>query len=149
MILPVVLYGCEIWSLTIREEQRLRVIENRMLRRIFGPRSDEVTGGWRKLHNGELNNLYPSTSIITLIRYRRIRLEGHVPRMGGKRNSYSLLVVNPDEMRPLEISRRRWVDNIKVDLGEIRWGGVGCIGLTQDRDKWRALVNSVMNLRVA
>jgi hypothetical protein len=78
----VVLYGCETWSLTIRDEHRLRKFENRVLRRIFGPKRDEVTGEWRKLHNEELNNLYSSPSIITVIRYGTIRLEGHVARMG-------------------------------------------------------------------
>jgi hypothetical protein len=78
IILHVVLYGCETWSLTLREEHRLRVFENRVLRRIFGPKRDEVTGGWRKLHNEELHNLYSSPSIIRMIKSRRMRLTGHV-----------------------------------------------------------------------
>ena len=82
IILPVVLYGCETWSLTLREERRLRVFENRVLRRIFGPKRDEVTGEWKKLHNEELNNLY-SPNIVRVIKSRRMRWVGHVARMGG------------------------------------------------------------------
>jgi hypothetical protein len=84
IILPVVLYGCETWSLTLREEHRLRVFENRVLRRIFGPKRDEVTGEWRKLHNKELHDLYSSPSIIRIIKSRRMRLAGHVARMGRR-----------------------------------------------------------------
>jgi hypothetical protein len=82
--LPVVLYGCETWSLTLREEHRLRVFENRVVRRIFGPKRDEVTGEWRKLHNEELHELYSSPSIIGIIKSRRIRWAGHVARMGRR-----------------------------------------------------------------
>jgi hypothetical protein len=82
IILPVVLYGCETWCLTVREESRWRVFENRVLRRIFGTKSDEMTGGWRKLHNEELHNLYSSPSIIRIIESRRMRWAGHVARMG-------------------------------------------------------------------
>jgi hypothetical protein len=92
IILPVVLYGCETWSLTLREEHRLRVFENRVLRRIFGPKRDEVTGEWRKLHNKELHDLYSSPRIIRIIKSRRMRWVGHVARMGEKRNTYRLLV---------------------------------------------------------
>ena len=83
IILPVVLYGCETWSLTLREERRLRVFENRVLRRIFGPKRDEVTGEWKKLHNEELNHLYSSPNIEREIKPRRMRWAGHVARMGG------------------------------------------------------------------
>jgi hypothetical protein len=82
----VVLYGCETWSLTVREECKLRVFENRLLRRIFGPTRDGVTGGWRKLYNEELHNLYSSPSIIRIIKSRRMRWVGHVARMGEKKN---------------------------------------------------------------
>jgi hypothetical protein len=91
-ILPVVLYGCETWSLTLREEHRLRVFENKVLRRIFGPARDEVTGEWRKLHNGELHNLYSSPDIIRQIKSRRMRWAGHVACMGEGRNVYRVLV---------------------------------------------------------
>jgi hypothetical protein len=143
IILPVILYGCEIWSPTLREEHSLRVFENKVLRRIFGPKR-----GWRKLHNEELRDLYSSPSVIRIITSRRMRWAGHVARMGEKRNAYRLLVGKPDGKGPLVRPRRRWVDNIKMDLLEICWGGVDWIGLAQDRDKWRALVSAVMNLRV-
>jgi hypothetical protein len=90
IIFPVVLYGCGTWSLTLREEHRLRVFENRVLRRIFVPKRDEVTGGWRKLHNEELHNLYSLPSIIRVIKSRRMRWAGHVARMGKKRNAYRI-----------------------------------------------------------
>jgi hypothetical protein len=85
IILPVVLYGCETWSLALREEHRLRVFENRVLRRIFGPKRDEVTGEWRKLHNEDLHNLYSSPDIIRQVKSRRMRWTGHVARMGEER----------------------------------------------------------------
>jgi hypothetical protein len=148
ILLSAVLYGCETWSLSLREEHRLRVFENRVPRRIFGPKRDEVTGEWRKLHNEELSELYSSSSVIRIIKCRRMRWAGYVARMGEKRNAYRLLVGMPEGKRPLESPRRRWVDNIKIDLGEVRWGVVVWIGLTKDRNRWRALVNSVLNLRV-
>jgi hypothetical protein len=97
----VVLYECETWSLTLREEHILRLFENRVLRRIFGPKRDEVTGEWRKLHNDELHDLYSSPSIIRIIKSRRIKWAGHVARMGEKRNAYILLVERPEGTRPL------------------------------------------------
>jgi hypothetical protein len=148
IILPVVLYGCETWSLTLREEHRLRVFQNREPRRIFGPKRKGVTGGWRKLHNEEPHNLYSSPSIIRFIKSKTMRWAGHVARMGEKRNVYRLLIGNPEEKRPLGKPRRWWIDNIKMDLLEIGLGVVDWIGLAKDRYRWRALVNSVMNLRV-
>jgi hypothetical protein len=130
IILPVLLYGCETWSLTLREEHRLWVFEDRVLRRIFGPKRDEVTGEWRKLHNKELHELYSSPSIIRIIKSRRMRWAGHVARMGKKRNAYRLLVGKPEGKR--------------MDLGEVGWGDVDWIGLAKDRNRWRALVNSVL-----
>jgi hypothetical protein len=120
-IFPVVLCGCETWSLTLTEEHRLRVFENRVLRRIFGPRRDEVTGDWRKLHNEEVHNLYSSPNIIRMIKSRRMRWARHVARMGETRNAYRILVRKPKGKRPLGRTRRRWVDNIKMDLGEMGW----------------------------
>jgi hypothetical protein len=146
IILPVVLYGCETWSLTSREEHRLRVFENRMLRKIFGPKRDEVTGEWRKLHNEELRDLYSSLSTIRIIKSRRMRWAGNVARMGDMRNAYRLLVGKPEGKRPLGRPRRRWVDNIRMDLGEVGWDDVDWNGLAQNRNRWRALVNSVLNL---
>jgi hypothetical protein len=106
-MVPGVLYGCETWSLTLREGHKLRVIENRVLRRIFGPKRDGVTGGWRKLHNEELHNLYSSPSIIRIIKSRRMKWAGHVARMGENRNVYRLLVGKPEGKRPLGRPRRR------------------------------------------
>jgi hypothetical protein len=142
-ILPVVLYGCETWSVTLREVHRLRVFENRVLRGIFGTKRDEVTGEWRKLHRRELHNLYSSPDIIRQIKSRRMRWTGHVACMGEGRN-----VGKPEGKRLLGRPRRRWEDGIKMDLGKIGWGGVERIHLVQDRDRWRAVVSAVMNLRV-
>jgi hypothetical protein len=118
------------------------VFENRVLRRIFGPKRDEVTGEDRKLHNEELHDLYSSPSIIRMVKARRIRLAGHVARMREKKNEYRLLVGKPERTRPLGRPRRRWLDNIRMDLVELGWGDVNWIDLAQDRDRWRALVNS-------
>jgi hypothetical protein len=122
------------------------VFQNRVLRKIFGPKRDEVTGEWRKLHNEELRDLYSSPSVIRIIKSRRMRWVGRVAHMGEKRNTYRLLVGKPEG--PLGRPRRRWVVNIWMDLGEVGWGDVDWIGLAQDRIRWRALVNSVLNLRV-
>jgi hypothetical protein len=147
IILPVVLFGCESWSLTLSEECRLSVFENRVLR-IFGPKRDEVTGEWRGLRNKELYALHSSPNIIRVIKSKRLRWTGHVARMGERRGAYRALVGKPDGRRPLERPRRRWEDNIKMDLREVGWRGMDWINLAQDRDRWRALVNAVMNLRV-
>jgi hypothetical protein len=104
-----ILYGCETWSLTLREEHRLEVFKNRVLRRIFGPKRDEVTGEWRKLHNEELHDVYSSPNINRIIKLRSMRWAGHVARMGEKRNAYRLLVRKPEGRRPLGRPRRRWV----------------------------------------
>jgi hypothetical protein len=100
------------------------VFENRVLRRIFGPKRDEVTGEWRKLHNEELRELYSSPSIIRIINSRRMTWAGHVAQMGEERNAYRLLVIKPEGRRPLGRPRRRWMDNIRMDLGEVGWGDV-------------------------
>jgi hypothetical protein len=105
------------------------VFENRVLCRIFGPKRDGVTGGWRKLHNEELHNLYSSPSIIRIMKSRRMRWAGHVARRGEKRNVYRLLVGNPEGKRPLGRPRRRWMDNIKMDLLKIGLSVVDWIGL--------------------
>jgi hypothetical protein len=120
------------------------VFENRVLR-IFGPKRDEVTGGWRKLHNEQLHTLNSSPSIIRMMKSRRMRWAGHVARMGAKRNACRILV---GKLEGKKRSHCRWVDNIKIDLREIGWDGMDWIGLAQDRDQWRSLVNMVMNLRV-
>jgi hypothetical protein len=118
----MVLYGCETWSLTLREKRRLRVIDNRVLRRIFGPQRDEVTAEWRKLHNEELRDLYSSPRIIRIIMSRRMRWAGHVARMRENRIAYRLMVGKPEGKKPLGILRCRWVYNISMDLGEVGWG---------------------------
>jgi hypothetical protein len=124
------------------------VFENRVLRRIFGRKKDELTGEWRKLHNEELHDLYSSPNIIRIIKERKIRWAGHIARRGEKRNAYRLLVGKPEGRRPLGRPRRRWLDIIRMDLVELGWGDVDWIGVSQDRDRWRALVNSVFNLRL-
>jgi hypothetical protein len=104
----IVLYGCESWSLTLREEHRLRVFESRVLRRIFGPKRDEVTGEFRKLHNEELHILYSSPNIIRQIKARRMRWVGHVACMGEERKAYRVLAGKPEGKRPLGKPRHRW-----------------------------------------
>jgi hypothetical protein len=124
------------------------MFDNRVLRRIFGPERDGMTGGWRKLHNEELHNLYCLPSIIRIIKSRRMRWAGHVARMGEKRNVCRLLVGKPEGKRPLGRPRCRRIDNIRLDLLEIGLNVVDWICLTQDRYRWRAFVNAVMNLQV-
>ena len=114
--MPVVLDGCEIWSLTSREERTLRVFENRVLRRIFGPKRDEMKGEWRKLHNEELRDVYCSPSIVRVIKSRRMRWAGHVACMGERRGVYRVLVGKPEGKKPLGRPRRKWEDNIEMDL---------------------------------
>ena len=128
IILPVVLYGCEAWSLTLREERKLRVFENMVLRRIFGLWRDEVTGEWRRLHNEKLNDLYSSVNIVRVIKSRRMRWAGHVARTGEERGAYRVLVGKPEGKRPLGRPRRRWVIILgwisrKWDVGI--WTGLG------------------------
>jgi len=130
IIVPVVLYGCETWSLTLREERKLKVFENMVLRRIFGPRRDEVTGEWRRLHN---DDLYSSRSIVRVIKSRRMRWAGNVARMGEVTGVYRVLVGKPEGKRTLGRLRRRWVDNIRTDLQEVECGYMDWIGLAQNR----------------
>jgi hypothetical protein len=146
VILSVVLYGCETWSLTLVGEHRLRVSENRVLK-IFGPKREE-DGSWRKLHNDEFHNLYSSQNIVRVIKSRRMRWAEHVTRRGEGRGAYRVFVGRPEGKRPLGRPRRRWEGNIKMDLEEIGIDGANWIRLAQDRVQWRAFVNTVMNLRV-
>jgi hypothetical protein len=135
-------------GVTLREEHRLRVFNNRVLRRIFGPKRGEVTGEWRRLHDEELNDLYSSLNIIRVRKSRRMRWAGHVACVGKGRCAYRILVGRPEGRRPLGRPRHRWEDNTKMDLQEVGWESVDWIDMAQDRDRWRALVNAVMNLRV-
>ena len=119
-----------------------------MLRRIFGPKRDRVTGENRKLHNEELNDLYCSPNIVRVIKSRRMRWEGHVACIEERRDVHKVLVGKPEGKRPLGRPRRRWEDNIKMDLQEVGRGCGDWMELAQDRDRWRALVSTVMNFRV-
>ena len=134
-------------SLTLREERELGVFENKVLRRIFVPRRDELTEEWRRLHNEELNDLYSSPNIVRVIKSRRMRRAGHVARNGEERGVYRVLLGKPEGRRPLRRPKRKWVDN-RMDLLEVRCGYMDWIGLAQDRDRWQTLVSAVMNLRV-
>jgi hypothetical protein len=136
----VVPYGCETWSLTLREEHRLKVFDNSVLKR------DEVIG-WRNVHNEELHNLYSSQNVIRMSKSRMMRWVGHIACM-EKRNSYRVLVGKPEGKRPLGRPRHGWEDNIKMNLREVGLGSMDWINLAQDREQWQALVNMVMNLWV-
>jgi len=133
VIYPVVMYGCETWSLTLREERRLRVFESRVLRGIFGPKKDDVTWECRKLHNRELSDLYSSLKIVRVMKSRRMRWAEHVARMGEGRGLYRVLLGKPEGKKPLGRHRHRWENNIKMDLLIVGCGGMGWIDLDQDR----------------
>jgi len=124
------------------------VFENRVLRRVFGHKRDEVTGEWRKLNNEELSDLYSLPNIVRVVKSRRMRWAWHVARMGEGRGVYRVLVGKPDGKRPLRRPRRRWEDNIKMDLQEVGGSCGEWMELAQDRDRWRARMNTVMNHRV-
>jgi hypothetical protein len=132
----------------LREERKLKVFDNIVLRRRFGPRRDEVTGEWTSLHNEELNDLFSSSIYVRGDKSRKMRWAGHVARMGEEMGVYRVLVGKPEERRPLVRPRSKWVYNIGMDLQEVGCGCMDWIGLTQDRDRWRTLVSAVMNLRV-
>jgi len=132
---------------TLRPGKR-RVFENIVLRRIFGARSDEVTGERRRLHNEEVNDLYSSPNIVRVIKSRRMRWTGYVACVGEERGVYRVLVRKPEGKRPLGRPKHRRVDNIRMDLQDVGCGYMDWIGLAQDRDRWQTLVSAVMNLRV-
>jgi len=119
-----------------------------VLRKIFVPRRDEVTGEWRSFHNEELNDLYSSPNIVRVIKSRRMRWAGHVAHMGEERGVYRVLLGKLEGRRPLGRPRHRWVDNIRMDLQEVGCWYVDWIGLVPDRDRWWTLVSAVMNLQV-
>jgi len=145
VILPLVLCGCEIWSLILREERRLRVCENRVLRRIFGTRRNEVTGEWRNyvMRNLMICTLHP---IFLGDKIEKNELGGQVARTGERRIVYRVLVGKPEGKRRLGRPRRRWEDNIRMDLQEEGCGDMDWIELAQDRNRWPALVYAVMSL---
>ena len=132
----------------LREEHRLRVFENRVLRRIFSSKRDRVTGELRKLYNEELNSLYSSPNIVWVIKSRRMRWAGHVAHMEEGRGVHKVLVGKPEGKRPLGRPRRRWEDNIKMDLQEVGRRCGDWMELVKDRDRWRALVSTVLNFGV-
>ena len=124
------------------------MFENRVLRRVFGPKRDEITGEWRKLHNEGLSDLYSLPNIVRVVKSRKMRWAGHVARMEEGRGVYRVLVGKPEGYSPLGRPRRRWEDNIKMDLREVGGSCGEWMELAQDRDRWRALVGTVRNLRV-
>ena len=136
-----------LFTVAIHVKRRLRVFENSVMRGVFGPERDEVTGEWRKLHNEELSDLYSLPNIVRVVKSRK-RWAGHVVRMGQGRGVYRVLVGKPEGKRPMGRPRRRWGNNIKMDLQEVGGGCGDWMELAQDRDRWRALVSTVMNLRV-
>jgi hypothetical protein len=124
------------------------VFENRVLRRVFGPKRDEETGEWRKLHNEELNDLYSLPNIVPVVKSRRMRWAGHVARMGEDRGVHRVLMGKHEGKRPLGRPTRRCEDNIKMDLQEVEGGRGDWMELAQDRDRWRPLVGTVRNFRI-
>jgi hypothetical protein len=118
------------------------------MRKVFGPKKGEVIGEWRKLHNEEFNVLHCSPNIVWVMKSRRMRWAGNVVRMWERRGEYRVLVGKPEGKRPLGRPRHRWVDNIKMDLQEVGCGGMDWIDLAQDRERWKALVNAVINIQV-
>ena len=136
IILPIVLYGYETWSLTLREECRLRVIENRILRRIFGPKRDE-NRKWRRLYNEELHSLYRSPNISRVIKSRKLRRTGHVAKMEEGRSPLKILTGKPTGKRLMGRPRRRWEDNIRMGLEAIGINAENWVDSAQDRNYWR------------
>jgi hypothetical protein len=140
------LYGCETWSLILREEHRLRAFENRLLRRMFRPKSDEMMGPWRKLHNEDLHDLYSSPNIVRNDEVKENEVGMACSRHGHKRNTYTTFVGESEGKRPLRRLRHKLEDNIKIDHRETEWDGMDWAYLNNCRDQWRPLVNRVMNI---
>jgi hypothetical protein len=138
IISPVLFYACEAWSLTLRKAHRLRIFENRILRRIFGPKRDS-NGEWKRLQNEELHSLYRSPNIVSVIKSKRLKWTGHVARMEEGRSTSKLLSAKPTGKIFFRESRRRWEDNIRMDLEEICINSGNWVNSAQDRGYWRAL----------
>jgi len=141
--LPVVLYGCETWSVELREELTVMVFRNTVLRRIFCPNRDKVTGEWIRLHNEELYDLYSSRNIL-VIKSRKT----WAGQVGDMRGAYRVLLVGPEGKRPFGRARRVWEDNIKIGLHKVGWRGMEWVDMAEDGDRLQALLNAVMNRRV-
>ena len=137
-----------LWQMKCRLIMLCMYMSYRVLRRVFGRKRDEVTGGWRKLHNEELGDLYSLPNIVRVVKSRRMRWAGHVACMGEGRGVHRVLVGKPEGKRPLGRPRRKWEDNIKLDLQEVGGGCGDWVELARDRDVWRALVSTVRNLQV-
>jgi hypothetical protein len=148
IILLVVLYECETWSLTLREKRSLRMFENRVLRRVFGPTRDEATGEWRKLYNEELNDLYPLPNIMRVVNSRKNEIGGVCGAYGRGERCAQGVGGEARGKEQLGRPRRKWEDNIKMDLKEVGGGWRDWMELGQDRNRWRTLVSTVKNLRV-
>jgi len=136
---------CFLWR---QNNPEVNYSPTRVLRKVFGPKRDEVTGEWKKLHNEELNDLYSLPNIVRVVKLRRMRWAVHVGRMGEDRGVQRVLVWRPEGKRPLGRPRRRWEDNIKMDLQDVGGGRADWMELAQDRDRWRALVGTVRDVRV-
>jgi hypothetical protein len=148
IILPNVSYRCETWSLTLREEYRLRVFDNRVLRRTYGSKREEVAGGWRRLHSEELHNLFVSPNVITVIKSRRMRWVGHAAQMEEMRNACNSFVRRPEEKGPHARLRHRWDDHVRMDLRVTGREVVDWMHPAQDRDQQQAPVNTVKHLQL-
>jgi len=145
VILPVILYG---YKIGVADEHKLRVFENKVLRKIYVPKRDEMTGEWRRLHKEKLHGLYDSPDVVRIMKSRRLRWADHVARMGEKRRLYSILVGKPEGKRSLGRLRRRWEDNIRRHLREVGVCDENWLDLAQGRSRWRTFITAAMNLRV-
>jgi hypothetical protein len=148
IILPLVLYWCETWSLVLEEKRRLRVFENKVLRRIYGPKGDGVRGDRRKLHKEKFNDLYCTPNTFRAIKLRIMGWAELVVRMRKRKGVYRVVVGIPEGQKPIGRPGRRWKDIIKMDFQDVGYGGMEWIDLAQDRDRWQAFLNAVMNFRV-
>jgi hypothetical protein len=147
IILPVALYGCETWTLTREYENWFRVFENKVLRRIHGPKRDDHTGEWRRLHNEELHSLHAAPDILRVIKSRRLRWAGQVAHMTDDRTVYRVMVGNLQGKRPVGRPRTRWADNVKKDLREVGLSEDDWMDRARDGSAWRGVVGAAMDFR--